>query len=430
MPLGDGIRRNAAKMSQAERDHVRDAFLKLDTIKFYPDGVSYWDKQEEIHKAAHAGGQDVHSGPAFTPWHRELINRLEALLRQVDPLVSLPYWDWRTDPRNTSGGNANLMTSQFMGNANGDAGAPLQNFESTEGGGHTKIWRSMSNGAPFLASDAQIVGTGNNQPHPQQFPLFRDALQGAHNAAHGYIGGTIGQQHFSFHDPMVFLLHSNMDRLWAMWQSAPGQAWRLDPTQVYGSDGASPTIIGNLEPWAGQQAPLLRPWAPPDNQQEVKNCKYPSVVTPHLYDTTVNEQQNWRWCHKCQILYFAGNATQGVCPTGGPHDHTGSGNYQLVQNTPAYPGQSNWRWCSKCQGIHFAGNPTEGNCPAGGLHIHTGSGNYSLMQNIMAGAGQSNWRWCHKCQGMYFAGNATQGVCPTGGPHDHAGSGDYHLFQV
>src|SRR6267378_5555740 len=91
MPLGDGIRRNAAKMSQAERDHVRDAFLKLDTIKVYPDGVTYWDKQEEIHKAAHAGGQDVHTGPAFTPWHRELINRLEALLRQVDPLVSLPY---------------------------------------------------------------------------------------------------------------------------------------------------------------------------------------------------------------------------------------------------------------------------------------------------------------------------------------------------
>jgi hypothetical protein len=221
-----------------------------------------------------------------------------------------------------------------------------------------------------------------------------------------------------------------MDRLWAMWQTAPGQAWRLDPSQVYGNNGTSPTIVGNLEPWAGQAPPLLRPWAPPDNQQEVKNYKDSTVVIPRLYDSTVNEQSNWRWCSKCQGLHFAGSATQGVCPAGGPHIHTGSGNYQLVQNTPRYPGQSNWRWCSKCQGMHFAGNATEGTCPAGGLHIHTGSGSYSIRQNIAAGAGQSNWRWCHKCQGLYFAGGATQGVCPAGGHHDHAGSGNYHLFQI
>ena len=29
----------------------------------------------------------------------------------------------------------------------------------------------------------------------------------------------------------------------------------------------------------------MRPWAPPDNQQLVKTCKDPSVVTPPRYDT-------------------------------------------------------------------------------------------------------------------------------------------------
>ena len=40
--------------------------------------------------------------------------------------------------------------------------------------------------------------------------------------------------------------------------------------------------------------------------------------------------------------------------------------------------QSNWRWCYRCQGLYFAGSPTSGWCPAGGGHDYTGSGNYSL----------------------------------------------------
>jgi hypothetical protein len=55
------------------------------------DRVSYWDKQEDIHKNAHFAGVDVHGGPAFIPWHRVIVNRLEQLLREVDPALSLHY---------------------------------------------------------------------------------------------------------------------------------------------------------------------------------------------------------------------------------------------------------------------------------------------------------------------------------------------------
>src|SRR5664280_3546228 len=98
-----------------------------------------------------------------------------------------------------------------------------------------------------------------------QFVQMNAALQGAHNTAHGYIGGTLAFQHYSFHDPVVFLLHSNTDRLFAMWQTAAGKAWRLDSDRVYGSVGNALAIVSNLEPWAGGEG--LRPWAPPDNQQ-------------------------------------------------------------------------------------------------------------------------------------------------------------------
>jgi hypothetical protein len=280
MALGDGIRRNAAKITQLERDRLRDAFVKLDTTKFYPDGTSYWDKQNQIHQATH-----VHAGPSFLTWHRELCNRLEALLREVDPLLSLHYWDWMTDPRsspNGVGGVTNLFTPQFMGSAAGDAGPPFEAFESTEGAAHPVIWWQVDPGAPTVASDTTIITSGDSLPDQAQYRAMRLAVEGPHNGIHGYIGGTIQNAHFAFHDPFVFLLHSNVDRLFARWQEASGRGWRLDPNLVYGTEGAHPLILENLEPWAGASG--LRPWAPPDNQQEVKNSKDPSIVAPPLYD--------------------------------------------------------------------------------------------------------------------------------------------------
>jgi hypothetical protein len=37
---------------------------------------------------------------------------------------------------------------------------------------------------------------------------------------------------FSPNDPLFWLHHANVDRLWAIWQTMPGQEWRLDPDQV------------------------------------------------------------------------------------------------------------------------------------------------------------------------------------------------------
>ena len=93
-----------------------------------------------------------------------------------------------------------------------------------------------------------------------------------------------------------------------------------------------------------------------------------------------------------------------------------------------YPAQSDWRWCNKCQGLFFGGDPNP-KCPAGGGHVKVGSGNYSLGHNLPAIAGwQSNWRWCNKCQGLFFGGNPNP-KCPAGGGHVKVGSGNYSLFH-
>jgi hypothetical protein len=116
-------------------------------------------------------------------------------------------------------------------------------------------------------------------------------------------------------------------------------------------------------------------------------------------------QSNWRWCSKCQGLFYGG--ALGVCPAGGTHTKSGSGDYVLPTSGA---GQSNWRWCSKCQGLFYGG--ALGVCPAGGTHTDpatSGSWDYVLPTS---GAGQSNWRWCNKCQGLFYGGNPTLGVCP------------------
>lgn len=345
MAIGDGIRRNIATVTKAERNRLRDAFLALQT-KTYPGGVTYWFKQDEIHDSGH-----VHFCPAFLPWHRELLNRFEALLREVDSQLSLHYWDWTQDPTHAPdglGGFVNLFTPDFMGNSIAADGSEVEIGEPWKSAGFyggpgpyrddtdnpadppQSITRQVDSSSPLITT-AQETALLNST----DFVAFDEAMEGAaglHNFAHGYIGGSIGDPHKSFRDPFVFLLHSNVDRLFTKWQLNPGHPERLDPMQVYkaqsmGKNGYQNTKGGDRttidppgipqigdndvegpdhQPWWGILSPLIpwsgpgntaqssatgiiknvnsvRPWAPPDNLQAFKDSRDASVVSPRKY---------------------------------------------------------------------------------------------------------------------------------------------------
>jgi hypothetical protein len=382
MALGDGIRRNIATVEPDERRRLRDAFIALNK-RFYggntddqqfgfpvPGGVSFWFKQDEIH--ARSG---VHGSPAFLPWHRELCNRLEALLREEDPELSLHYWDWTTDPRKQVAPNGevfNLFTEDFMGIATGRIGDPWQqegfydpcaNLPTAANPNPVNparsnrshdpmlnasqppksVNRSVDAGTPGpvtiqfakqqLVSDPNTVNdivvdgmlTDADVIFAENYPTMRGNLEALHNLAHGFIAGTIGNPHTSFRDPFVFLIHSNVDRLFALWQLQPGNPDRLEPAKVYGTDATSEAkyddstqpinghdfvnhpdevswgILTPLLPWSGFEFEALdsvgnrrtlavipvRPWAAPENEHlgHSKNCMDPSVVSPPKYDT-------------------------------------------------------------------------------------------------------------------------------------------------
>jgi hypothetical protein len=149
------------------------------------------------------------------------------------------------------------------------------------------------------------------------------------------------------------------------------------------------------------------------------------------------QQSNWRYCSRCQGLFYAGlQTTTGACPAGGGHDYSQTPRplYTLDADTIVNPklAQPNWRWCNKCQGLFFAGNFTSGTCPAGGGHDSSGSADYALA--ITGGAlpnTDNNWRWCGKCQGLFtVAFSSGPSPCPAGGTHDASKSAVYILDFV
>ena len=300
MALGDGIRRNIANVDPAERALLRDALVALNSRFFpgsrtdaIPGGVSWWFKQDEIHQGTH-----VHGGPEFLPWHREIVNRFEALIRQINPQLSLHYWDWTQDPRSISDanlgggstGNLNLFTSDFMGHGGSseeEIGEPwksagyyvptaAQHRDATNNPADPPdfVRRSINGSQASASDDNDIVNAAN-------YPAMRNLLENVHDAMHGFV--AMGGQHISFRDPFVFLLHSNVDRLFAKWQTESGHSDRLDPALVYGAESGDPGLNGNIEPWSGGLS--IRPWAAPENQGQPKNYKHPSIIFPPCYDT-------------------------------------------------------------------------------------------------------------------------------------------------
>ena len=144
----------------------------------------------------------------------------------------------------------------------------------------------------------------------------------------------------------------------------------------------------------------------------------------------VNTQEGWRWCNKCQAMWFGRDATVSHCPAGGHHSQDGSGLYQLPMNYQGSAGQLRWRWCCKCQSLFYGGDRmSAGVCPSGGEHDGTASADYSMIYSTPGNAGwtQGNWRWCYKCQGMHYG---VGGICPTGGAHDPSRSASYVMLMT
>jgi tyrosinase len=155
-----------------------------------PNSWAYWTN---IHV-----NRCPHGIPYFLAWHRGYLYYFERQLRAVsgDAGLVLPYWDYYTNPD---------IPAEFQSPTTGN---PLYVART-----NVNVAKALTM-APFASS---VINFPRNWSNP-----FEPNLENApHNPVHDIIGGAMTTMQ-SPNDPVFWLHHSNIDRLWVAWLAAGG----------------------------------------------------------------------------------------------------------------------------------------------------------------------------------------------------------------
>ena len=248
------IRKNAESLTTAERDRFLAAFAQLNQAGRFQD---FRDMHTLVSQP------QAHGAKGFLPWHRSYLLDLEREIQSIDPSVAMPYWRFdQPGPK--------LFTRDFIGVA-GPGGTvqfsatnPLQ-FWSTDGvPGITRSpriglnWDPTTQPGPGVITEAATFNLGDTYP-----PFRADMELNPHGQAHTRWDGFIRQVPTAAKDPLFFLLHCNVDRLWAKWQRLKG---RFNPAQAASYDSSPANVGHNLPdsmwPWNGVTGGTRPPTAP------------------------------------------------------------------------------------------------------------------------------------------------------------------------
>ena len=161
-----------------------------------------------------------HGLPYFLAWHRGYLYYFEQRLRTVcgDQQLVLPYWNYFANPN---------LPAEFT---NASASNPL--------------YTARVNTDVRQALDLTAFGPTVLQFPRGQSPAFEPILEDApHNPIHNIIGGLMADMSSPL-DPIFWLHHANIDRLWAAWTAAGGGRAMPANTTAYWSDNF--TYASNL----------------------------------------------------------------------------------------------------------------------------------------------------------------------------------------
>lgn len=256
------VRKNANVLTSGERDRFVSALATLNG-----QGTGIFKQFRDTHVAG-ASDQQAHAGPGFLPWHRAYLLDLERELQNVDATVTLPYW--RFDQA-----APNVITRAFMGLPNSTGTVTFNSghpFVSWVTDGQVGVFRGPGvtpNNIPqpqipgfVVRTEAQTLALSSNPG--ANFAAFRTMQGSPHGAAHmANWSGPITMIPNAARDPLFFLLHCNIDRLWAKWQ------WlnKLDNPASAASFDRSATLKGHrindtIWPWDNDKSSPRPNFAP------------------------------------------------------------------------------------------------------------------------------------------------------------------------
>jgi tyrosinase len=299
----------------APLDHYANGILAMRAAGTYHKYV-FWHRQvmdHHDHTDPSMRRGPAHRGPAFLPWHREFIWRFEQDLKAAlgEPDYGLPYWNWAQDKTdiqlptsrvwNFIGANTgsiaigsstwNRMTAQLVGSAY----SPVNTSTAArrEFDGFSDPFGHIVDIQDRASADAFISGTTIAYDSPNwdtTSPGFRSTNERVyHDHIHVLVGGNVGDMtdpNIAVNDPIFFLHHAMIDRLWARWQDAMVSAGTPLDDQYH------PTMSEAVGIQLGQR--IDEPMWPWNDAVEMGRWGLPTPdVTPRSVFNTRSERLNY-----------------------------------------------------------------------------------------------------------------------------------------
>ncbi|WP_329466675.1 tyrosinase MelC2 [Streptomyces sp. NBC_01431] len=233
------VRKNQADLTTDEKRRFVAALLQLKRNGRYDTFVS--THNAFIMSDTDTGDRVGHRSPSFLPWHRRFLIEFEQALQSVDASVTLPYWDWTADRTATS----SPWAADFLGGTGRSRDGQVMDgpFAQSAGGwnlnirvdGRTYLRRALGAAVAQLPTRAEVDGvlamtTYDMAPWNSASDGFRNHLEGwrgvnLHNRVHVWVGGQMGTG-ASPNDPVFWMHHAFVDKLWTQWQSRhPGSSY-------------------------------------------------------------------------------------------------------------------------------------------------------------------------------------------------------------
>jgi len=197
------VRKDHRMLTTDEQNRFLNAFSQINALAALGPLV-------DIHSNA---VHQMHGNPRFLPWHRIYLLRMEELLMMVDPTVCIPYW---------KSSEEQAFPAWLLGFT------PTVTLTS---GPHT-VTRNIGAFA-ILPNAAAVTAAMANAT----FNTFAQALEGVHNSGHVWVGGSMMGIPTAPCDPVFWMHHAEIDRIWAAWQTThagqnpplAGAAATMDP---------------------------------------------------------------------------------------------------------------------------------------------------------------------------------------------------------